>query len=407
MDKNYYQILGLATTCTDAEIKIAYRKLAVKFHPDKNQNDKYFEERFKELQEAYEVLSNPTTRSDYDIKIGKKTAQQQAPPKKTSGETKKEQGSTPQSLAADIEAIYQKLKWTEPEQINYNELLKLIDSVLNENLVTQLLRIGDISSNERIINSIAELTKFLKRTDLQKYALLLVRLSGANNDLISKIHKIEKEKIRNEKLGMIFTTLKWAAGIAVAVWIFYPSSKGINSGSSSNQKYNPNSIVDTEPETVQKISKFIGNQLRTGDSPYNQYFGTGLYDKAYSNQLEVKNGQSQDVIVCLTEYYENKRTIRNEYIRAGESFIMTSIPNGTYFLKSFYGKNWNPDTLLYDGQLKGFFDAESGFSVSDQSDDLINMEQTEKSYSIFTVTLYPVVGGNMASRSITASDFFK
>jgi curved DNA-binding protein CbpA len=407
MEKNYYQILGLPITCADAEIRTAYRKLAVKFHPDKNQNDKYFEERFKELQEAYEVLSNPTTRREYDIKIGKKTTQQPSPPKKPTSDPKKEQRTTPQSLATDVEAIYQKLKWTESEQINYNELLKLLDSVLNENLVTQLIRIGDISSNERIVNSVGGLTKFLKRTDLQRYVPLLVRLSGANNDLISKIHEIEKEKIRKEKLGMIFTGLKWAVGIAFTIWIFYPSNKTDSSNSSSNYKYSPDPVIDTEPETIQRTSKFLGNQLKTGDSPYNQYFGSGVYNKAYKNQLEVKNGQSQDVIVCLTEYYGNKRTIRNEYIRAGESFVMTSIPNGTYFLKSFYGKNWNPDTLLYNGQLRGFFDTESGFSVSDRFDDLINMQQTERTYSIFTVTLYPVVGGNMESRNITASDFFK
>ena len=57
MLKNYYQILGIGQSATIDEIKIAYRKLAVKFHPDKNQNDKYFEERFKEIQEAYEILS--------------------------------------------------------------------------------------------------------------------------------------------------------------------------------------------------------------------------------------------------------------------------------------------------------------------------------------------------------------
>ncbi len=60
MGKNYYQILGVTRSASIEEIKTAYRKLAFKFHPDKNQNDKYYEDKFKELQEAYSVLSDPT-----------------------------------------------------------------------------------------------------------------------------------------------------------------------------------------------------------------------------------------------------------------------------------------------------------------------------------------------------------
>jgi curved DNA-binding protein CbpA len=51
---------------TEIEIKSAYRKLSIKFHPDKNGGDKFFEERFKEIQEAYETLSNNTKRKSYD-----------------------------------------------------------------------------------------------------------------------------------------------------------------------------------------------------------------------------------------------------------------------------------------------------------------------------------------------------
>lgn len=64
--KDYYKILGVAKTATADEIKKAYRKLAVKYHPDKNPNDKKAEEKFKELNEANEVLGNPEKRKQYD-----------------------------------------------------------------------------------------------------------------------------------------------------------------------------------------------------------------------------------------------------------------------------------------------------------------------------------------------------
>ena len=64
--KDYYDVLGVKRGASDNEIKQAYRKLARKFHPDLNPGDKVAEEKFKELQEAYDVLSDPENRKLYD-----------------------------------------------------------------------------------------------------------------------------------------------------------------------------------------------------------------------------------------------------------------------------------------------------------------------------------------------------
>ncbi len=64
--KDYYSTLGVAKTATDKELKQAYRKLARKHHPDVNPSDKSAESRFKEINEAYEVLGDPTKRKKYD-----------------------------------------------------------------------------------------------------------------------------------------------------------------------------------------------------------------------------------------------------------------------------------------------------------------------------------------------------
>ncbi|RMB64114.1 J domain-containing protein [Dokdonia sinensis] len=63
---DYYNILGLSKSATEADIKKAYRKLARKFHPDLNPNDKIAEAKFKEINEANEVLSHPENRKKYD-----------------------------------------------------------------------------------------------------------------------------------------------------------------------------------------------------------------------------------------------------------------------------------------------------------------------------------------------------
>lgn len=64
--KDYYQVLGLKKGATPEEIKKAYRKLALKYHPDKNQGNKEAEEKFKEINEAYAVLSDPKKKEQFD-----------------------------------------------------------------------------------------------------------------------------------------------------------------------------------------------------------------------------------------------------------------------------------------------------------------------------------------------------
>src|SRR5256714_10045586 len=64
--RDYYEVLEVTRTATSDEIKRSYRKLAVKFHPDKNPNDPHSEEKFKELGEAYDVLMDDNKRAAYD-----------------------------------------------------------------------------------------------------------------------------------------------------------------------------------------------------------------------------------------------------------------------------------------------------------------------------------------------------
>ena len=65
--KNHYQTLGVRPDATSEQIKSSYRRLSLKFHPDKNRGNLFFEERFQEIQEAYNILSNPEKRKIFDL----------------------------------------------------------------------------------------------------------------------------------------------------------------------------------------------------------------------------------------------------------------------------------------------------------------------------------------------------
>ena len=75
--KDYYKILGVDRNANETDIKRAYRKLALKYHPDRNPNNPPAEEKFKEINEAYQVLSDPQKRARYD-QLGESYAQWQA-----------------------------------------------------------------------------------------------------------------------------------------------------------------------------------------------------------------------------------------------------------------------------------------------------------------------------------------
>ena len=65
-DKDFYEILGVQKNASDDEIKKSYRKLAMKYHPDRNKDDKESERKFKEVSAAYEILKDSEKRSAYD-----------------------------------------------------------------------------------------------------------------------------------------------------------------------------------------------------------------------------------------------------------------------------------------------------------------------------------------------------
>lgn len=194
--------------------------------------------------------------------------------------------------------------------------------------------------------------------------------------------------------------------ISVVIYIVNGISRetALNSSKSNRHAISSstnNNYSHSKPPT--KTSAYRGNQLANGSSPLDGCFGRGRYGgEAW---ITFKNGNASDAIVCLVSV-SSQKTIRNEYIKAGTNFKMTQIPSGTYYLKVYYGNDWNPTKTNFCG-TSGAFDSNEHFSKSDNYSDYIKIENSDNSYTTGEITLYSVSNGNMTSERMSASEFFQ
>jgi curved DNA-binding protein CbpA len=102
--KNHYHVLGLSRDATPEQIKTAYRKLSLKFHPDKNEGEDYFSEMFRQVNEAYNILCDATLRKQYDAKLYK--------------------FENPEPI---VKTVYQQPKPSQPKPTTYNNYQPKVD----------------------------------------------------------------------------------------------------------------------------------------------------------------------------------------------------------------------------------------------------------------------------------------
>ncbi len=383
--KNYYQILGINNGADIEQIKTAYRKSAQKFHPDKNNGDKYFEERFKEVLEAYEVLSNLVKRKEYDNKLNNMPYEKKDHVKTSSSYTNYQTQNT---------------KHEKEKPKGRNVLPKL--SKQTRNIVVVILIILPIIGF--IANSFTGLF-----TILAIYFLLFTFIGTI-------------AEFPNVSVGMfLFGIFGAPTGILFLLYqiFLFATTPTNNTGVTNysvkqdyelsdsattvvNSSTTTNFIKDTD-STIEEYSKYKGNQLKNGASPLNICFGKGKFSG--QSYITFENSNASDAVVCLVNYQTNE-TIRNEYIKAGDSYTMRKIPTGVYFLKVYYGNDWNPEKKNFCG-INGAFDSNERFSKSDNLGDLIDIKNTNQSYTTGTITLYAVPNGNMSTKNISANEFFK
>lgn len=321
--KNYYILLGVSNTASYDELKIAYRTLAKKYHPDKNPNSKTAEENFKEIQQAYTILSNPEKRKRYDLKL-------------LAGNINPRQKPFTQYTGNAYQYAQQQAQ-AQSQQQNYTTRKKRAPK-------------PDKTENYQIPVSIG-------------IALLLLYFIISYSD--RKTETLDAST--TESLNVV----------------------------------NQLSIAEEERRSLPMIKDF--------DSPYIGFFGEEVANEESKNNISIHNSNESEAVVCLVENKKTKRTIRNQYMNTGSSFKMNNIPDGEYFLKVYYGTNWDTIKTFLDNKVKGGFLNEINFVELKNNNKFFKMTQEQSSsgssFSSYEIGINPSQKKDI--KIITAEQFFK
>ncbi|QEC65931.1 hypothetical protein FRZ67_00915 [Panacibacter ginsenosidivorans] len=185
--KDYYIILGVKPTASADEIKRSYRRLAFKYHPDKNPGDIIAEAAFKEIVEAYEILSDAKKREDYHYKRFYTYNYQY----------KNEPKATPESILKDAVKLQQLVERADPFRMNQDALLFQAEDVLNENNLAILKEEKQLSVNAQIINALLIACKPMHFSFYLKVHEKLIQLPDENSKQVLTNFYKSKQKENN------------------------------------------------------------------------------------------------------------------------------------------------------------------------------------------------------------------
>lgn len=182
--KNHYKILGVTPDSSQAEIKKAYKLLAVKHHPDKNNGDRHSEERFKEIAEAYHILYDDERREAYDFE------------KKYNRPKVGSQDITSTTFLNLIRRIKNRI-FHAGGHIDENALFKLLSEILSEKNIELMVKSDDLATNSLIIDETIVSSIFLSYSHKAIIYNKLTKLADNNPWFLEKIPAVENDSTTN------------------------------------------------------------------------------------------------------------------------------------------------------------------------------------------------------------------
>lgn len=206
MYKDYYRILEVPSTATGSEIKKSYRRLALQYHPDKHFGNNIYEAKFKEIQEAYHILSDVKKRQEYN---NRRNDQQFTEKKKTQPVV------TPQTILVQTIDFRKKVSVLDPERMNKLALYQQIQQILAVGNIQILQRNNDLKLNKKIIDEIIYCSRHLPYPHVEKICFQLTALAGTDNASYRRIYNFSKEVRQRE----YWNRYKVIAAILVSIFL--------------------------------------------------------------------------------------------------------------------------------------------------------------------------------------------
>lgn len=212
--KDYYYFLGIPQNASAEDIKKAYRKLSLKYHPDKNENDAFFSDRFKEIKEAYETLMDDGRRKLYDQNLSsqQRNVKSILPPK-----IKSFSASKIRAKVGDEITVY----WNTYDA----DLVKIVPFGLEKPNGERTIRIKEFDSNGKFQILLHATNTVLHKTIVQGITITELEDSELNsgekqslNNLSESPKKPQKKETKSKRLVSVLIFLALAAMI---IWLMF------------------------------------------------------------------------------------------------------------------------------------------------------------------------------------------
>ncbi len=208
--KDYYSILELPVTASQPEIKKAYRKLAMQYHPDKRNDDRYADAKFTDIKEAYEVLTNPGKKELY---------LQERWLSKASGKMNIDTIITPPNILIKSLELNKQIALLDIYRMDAKGISERIIKLLNDEVLEKLIEFNETEINETIIDCLLAASKSLTYTHSTDISERLVRLAGTNNQKVNFIKSALLRKKKTEQLQKFEVMLVLLAVLMICLLI--------------------------------------------------------------------------------------------------------------------------------------------------------------------------------------------
>lgn len=376
---NYYSILGVPPKASQEEIKAAYRNAVKKYHPDLNNNSEASRQQFIQVQQAYEVLSDPQQRARYDAELQRKLelflrgaanrsyqTSYRPKPKPTPRDPAKQAKLEKRIFITALATIGVIIAVIIALGVWESQDLRRSNQSVGEDLVADI-GMTEVAPDAAPVDSVtAESAVSVPGGDMQN-----VEQTAPNDNLVN-----------------------------MEALLGYRDGETSDNAASAAKNAQTGNISSTVQSSV---------SLVTGAKPYAAMYGSGRYDSESMSYLEVRNGAGTDAVVMLYDT-RSGQVVRHAYLCAGATYKLRQLPSGIFDMRVYQGINWNPNKYMGPNAPTGGFESHESFTVCRPAD-YLDMRHTESyngvSYPTYTVTLYKVQNGNLDMQETSSRTFFQ